>query len=185
MKMRKILVIVGIVCVAFAGCISADLISSSIAVDGSSWIRSSLTGDKTYAGLLFTSDQSTVTRMIDFSKDLDTTTRISSTGQVGVTEYTAQAFTPGSEIWRCMFADDDDPEIREDEIETRGIWSAGNYTAVREMSEDLTSGSVDISGTGMVSLGKRTDTTNWTQNERSVAAGRMNISEYVEYGSDP
>jgi hypothetical protein len=41
------------------------------------------------------------------------------------------------------------------------------------MSEDLTAGSVDITGT-----------VNRTQEERSVSAGRMNVSEYVEYGDE-
>lgn len=80
-KMQKIFVTLGIACFALAGGMSADLISSSISVDGSSWIKSSLTGDKTYSGLLFTNDQSTVTRTFNFSKDLDTHTRISSTDQ--------------------------------------------------------------------------------------------------------
>ena len=87
---------------------SADLISSSISVDGSSWIKSSLTGDKTYAGLLFTNDQSTVTRTINFSKDLDTHTWISSTGPVGIQEYSAQASNPESDIWRSMVARSDE-----------------------------------------------------------------------------
>ena len=182
--MQKIFVLVGIACFALAGGMSADLISSSISVDGSSWIKSSLTGDKTYAGLLFTNDQSTVTRTIDFSKDLDTHTRISSTGPVGIQEYSAQTSTPESEDWRCMFARSDDETSREDEIETRGILASGNYTAVRGMSEDLTSGGVDITGSGLVSLSKKTGTVNWTQEERSVAAGRMNVSEYVEYGGE-
>jgi hypothetical protein len=50
------------------------------------------------------------------------------------------------------------------------------------MSEDLTTGGVDISGSGLVSLGKKTGTVNWTQEERSVAAGRMNVTEYRESG---
>ncbi|WP_181391576.1 hypothetical protein [Methanospirillum lacunae] len=52
------------------------------------------------------------------------------------------------------------------------------------MSEGLTSGGVDITGSGLVSLSKKIGTVNWTQEERSVAAGRMNVSEYGEYGGD-
>nr|WP_319578091.1 hypothetical protein [uncultured Methanospirillum sp.] len=181
--MQKIFVTLGIACFVLAGGMSADLISSSISVDGSSWIKSSLTGDKTYSGLLFTNDQSTVNRTIDFSKDLDTHTRISSTGPVGIQEYSAQASIPESEVWRCMFARSDD-ETPYEEIETRGILASGNYTAVRGMSEDLTSGGVDITGSGLVSLSKKTGTVNRTQEERSVAAGRMNVSEYGEYGGE-
>jgi len=102
--MTKILVIVGIVCLALAGWMSADLITSSISVDGSSWIKSSVTGDRSYAGLMFTTDQSTVTRSIDFSKTLDTQTRISSNGPLGVSEYSEQTTTPKDEFWRCLFA---------------------------------------------------------------------------------
>lgn len=51
------------------------------------------------------------------------------------------------------------------------------------MSENLTNAMTDISGTGMVSLSKHTGTVNLTQNERAVAAGRMNVSEYVEFRS--
>ena len=29
-------------------------------------------------------------------------------------------------------------------------------------------------------MSKKTETVNWTQEERSVAAGRMNVSEYVK-----
>lgn len=140
--MLKIFVTFGIACFVLAGGMSADLISSSISVDGSSWIKSSLTGDKTYSGLLFTNDQSTVTRTIDFSKDLDTHTRISSTRPVGIQEYSAQASTPESEIWRCMFARSDNEAGREDEIETRGILASGNYIVVLGMLDDLTAGSV-------------------------------------------
>ena len=62
--------------------------------------------------------------------------------------------------------------------------ASGNYTAVLGMSEDLTSGGVDITGTGLVSLSKKTGTVNWTQEEQSVATGRMNVSEYGEYGGE-
>ena len=83
-----------------------------------------------------------------------------------------------------MFARSDDETGRKYEIETRGILTSGNYTAFRGMSEDLTSGGVDITGSGMFSLNKKTGTVNWTQEERSVAAGRMNVSEYVGYGGE-
>jgi hypothetical protein len=52
------------------------------------------------------------------------------------------------------------------------------------MSGDLTSGGIDITGFGLVSLSKKTGTMNWIQEERSVAAGRMNASEYGEYGGE-
>ncbi|WP_300039563.1 hypothetical protein [Methanospirillum sp.] len=41
--MTKFLIIVGIVCLALAGWMSADLITFSISVDGFSWIKSSAT----------------------------------------------------------------------------------------------------------------------------------------------
>lgn len=123
--MQKIFLTLGIACFALAGGMSADLISSSISVDGSSWIKSSLTGGKIYFGLLFTNDQSTVTRPINFSKDLDTQTRISSTGPVGIQEYSTQSSTLESEIWRCMFARSDDvtlvPRSRPGESLHQGI----------------------------------------------------------------
>lgn len=180
--MQKILICAGIICLALAGLMSADRISSSISVEGSSWITSSLTGDKTYAALLFTNDRSTINRGIEFSKDLETQTRISSSGTVGVREYSEQSIIPESEAWRCMFIQSDATDNRHDEIGTSGLWSAGNYSGVRSMSENLTTALTDISGTGMVSLSKHTGTVNVTQNERAVAAGRMNVSEYVEFG---
>ena len=180
--MQKILICAGIICLALAGFMSADRISSSISVDGSSWIKSSLTGDKTYATLLFTNDRSTINRGIEFSKDIETQTRVLSSGPVGVLEYSAQSITPEAESWRCMFVGSDQTNDRYDEISTTGLWSGGNYTGVRSMSENLTTASTDITGTGMVSLSKHSETVNLTQNERAVAAGKMNVSEYVEYG---
>jgi len=41
--MQKIFIAAGIVCLTLAGWMSADMISSSISVDGSSYIKSSLT----------------------------------------------------------------------------------------------------------------------------------------------
>ena len=82
-----------------------------------------------------------------------------------------------------MFIRSDETDNRHDEIGTSGLWSAGNYTGFRKMSENLTNAMTDISGTGMVSLSKHTGTVNLTQNERAVAAGRMNVSEYVEFRS--
>ncbi len=184
MKMTKILLTAGIVCLALAGWISADLISSSISVDGSSWIKSSVTGDRSYAGLMFTTDQSTVTRSVDFSKALDTQTRIMSTGPLGVYEYSKQTNTPRDEFWRCLFARSDTNPEQRDKIETRGILSSGNYTGVRGLTEDLTTAGTDINGNGLMSLSKRSESMNRSQEERSVAAGRMNVSEYVEYGGE-
>jgi hypothetical protein len=160
MKVQKILICAGIICLALAGLMSADRISSSISRDGSSWIKSSLTGDKTYATLLFTNDRSTINRGIEFSKDIDTQTRVSSSGPVGVQEYSAQSITPEAESWRCMFVGPDQTNDRDDEIDTTGLWSGGNYTGVRSMSENLTTASTDIIGTGMVSLSKHSETEN-------------------------
>lgn len=148
----------------------------------SSWITSSLTGDKTYAALLLTNDRSTINRDIEFSTDIDTQTRVSSSGPVGVMEYSDQSTMPESEPWRCMFIQSDETDNRHDEIGTSGLWSAGNYTGVRSMSGNLTTAMTDISGTGMVSLRKHTGMVNFTHNERAVAAGRMQVSEYVEFG---
>jgi hypothetical protein len=85
-------------------------------------------------------------------------------------------------IERKVWVQSDETDHRHDEIGTSGLWSAGNYTGFRKMSENMTTAMTDISGTGMVSLSKHTGTVNLTQNERAVAAGRMNVSEYVEFG---
>ncbi|WP_300038183.1 hypothetical protein [Methanospirillum sp.] len=106
--MQKIFLAAGIVCRALAGWMSADLITSSISVDGSSWIKSSGTGDRSYAGLIFTTDHSTVTRSLDFYQTVDVQTRISSSGPLGVYEYTAQTSIPEEESWRCMFTSSDE-----------------------------------------------------------------------------
>jgi len=182
--MKKIVLTTGVICLALAGWISADLISSSISVDGSSWIKSSVTGDRSYTGLMFTTDQSTVTRSIDFSKALTTQTRISSTGPLGVSEYSKLTNTLKDEFWGCLFARSDTNPEQRDEIETRGILSSGNYTGVRGLSESQTTTETDITGKGLMSLIKRSESMNRSQEERSVAAGRMNVSEYVEYGGE-
>jgi len=180
--MQKVFLAAGIVFIAFAGWMSADLITSSISVDGSSWIKSSVTGDRSYSGLMFTTDRSTIARSIDFSRALDTQTRISSTGPVGVYEYSKQVGIPEDEIWQCLFIQSDRNPEQRDEIETRGILSSGNYTGVRQLAENLTTAETDITGKGLMSLIKRSESVNRSQEERSVAAGRMNVSEYVEYG---
>ena len=103
--MQKIFIAAGIVCLTFAGWMSADMISSSISVDGSSWINSSLTGDRTYSSLMFTNDRSVVNRGIDFTNDVDSRVRVSSSGPVGIREFSSQITTPETEAWRCMFVD--------------------------------------------------------------------------------
>jgi len=131
---------------------------------------------------MFPNDRSVINRGIDFTNDTDSQVRVSSSGPVGIREFSSQITIPEAEPWRCMFVEDDTETDREDEISTSGLWSSGNYTGVRGMSGNLTTASTEIDGSGMVSLRKHTQTVNVTQDERSYAAGKMNVSEYVEYG---
>ncbi len=181
MRMQKIFIAAGIVSLIFAGWMSVDMITSSILVDGSSWNKSSLTGDRTYSTLMFTNDRSVINLRIDFTNDVDSQVRVLSSSPVGIREFSSQITTPEAEAWRCMFVEDDTERDREDEISTSGLWSSGNYTGVRGISGNLTTASTEIDGSGMVSLSKHTRTMNVTKDERSYAAGKMNVSEYVEY----
>lgn len=180
--MQRMIIFAGVLCLAGAGWISADMISSSISVDGSSWIKSSITGDRSYASLMFTSDRATVTRGLDFGDAIESQVQVSSSGPVGIREYTAQVTKPDISSDACLFIRETDGPIREDEILTSGLWRTLNYSGVRTVAENLTSAGTDISGVGMVSLSKQSRTANQTQDERAVAAGVMNVSEFVSYG---
>lgn len=179
--MQKIVALAGILCILFAGFMSADMVSSSISVDGTSWISSALTGDKIYAGLIFTNDRSTINRNVDFRDGIITDTRVKSTGPIGLDEFSSQVQTGKKDGFTCVFGDPVN-KSRYDEISTSGLWSYGSYTSARSLNGGLTKAGTQLDGVGMVSLGKISDTPNLTHREREFVAGDMNVSEYVEYG---
>ena len=179
----KIIAIAGVVCIVCAGWMSADLVSSSIAVDGTSWISSALSGDKIYAGLFFTNDRSTINRNVDFRDGVNSETRILSTGPIGLDEFSSQIQTNRiSDESRCVFGVSPDNITRTDEISTSGLWAFGNYSSSRYLGGGLTRAGTRINGDGMVSLGKISRAQNLTHRERAFVAGEMNVSEFVEYG---
>lgn len=177
----KLIAIAGIVCVMLAGWISADLVSSSISVDGTAWVSSALTGDKTYAGHFFTNDRSTINRDINYQDGIDSETRIQSSGPMALDEFSAQVQGNQKNGFTCVFGDLSN-RTRYDEISTSGLWTFGSYASTRSLDSGLTKAGTRVNGTGMVSLNKMSETQNLTHRERAFAAGDMNISEYVEYG---
>ena len=182
--MQKVIALAGVICLLGVGMINADLISSSIATDGTAWVASAVLGDKTYAATIFTNDYSMIAREIDFSQDVQAQTQVKSSGPVGVHEFSAQIRTTGKPDFSCIFAERAINKTRYDEIGTLGLWSNGTYISSRLISGGQTVSLTDIEGTGMVSLRKGTDTSNLSQRERSFVAGHMNISEAVEFGED-
>lgn len=179
--MQKIVALAGILCIMFAGFMSADMVSSSIMVDGTSWISSALTGDKTYAGLIFTNDRSTINRNVNFKDGIITDTRVKSTGPMGLDEFSSQVKTGKKDGFTCVFEVPIN-KSRYDEISTSGLWSYGSYTSARSLDNGMTRAGTQLDGVGMVSLSKISETQNQTHHERGFVAGDMNVSEYVEYG---
>jgi hypothetical protein len=105
MKMQKWIAIAGLVCLVGVCGMSADLISSSIATDGTAWVSSAVLGEKSYAATLFMNDRSVMNRELDLSSDLQSQTRIQSSGSLGVYEFSAQERkkNPSSGVF-CVFA---------------------------------------------------------------------------------
>jgi hypothetical protein len=160
---------------------SADLISSSIATDGTAWVSSAVLGEKSYAATLFMNDRSLMNRELDLSGDLQSQTRIQSSGPLGVYEFSAQERKKIPSRVFYVFADQGYNKTRYDEISTLGLWKDGTYISSRQLSGGQTIAITDIDATGMVSLDKKTENVNRTQRERSFVAGHMNISEAVVY----
>lgn len=179
--MQKIIAIAGLVCLLGIWGMSADMISSSIATDGTAWVSSAILGEKTYAATLFMNDRSAMNRELVFNQDVQSQTAIRADGPVGVHEFSAQDRTRQAPVFLCSFADSADNKTRYDEISTLGLWSNGTYVSSRQLRDEQSVALTDIDATGMVTLNKGTSTENLTQQERSFVAGHMNISEAVMY----
>jgi len=179
--MQKLIATAGLVCLLGIWGMSADMISSSIATDGTAWVSSAILGEKTYAATLFMNDRSAMNRELVFNQDVQSQTAIRAAGPVGVHEFSAQDRTRQAPVFLCAFADRADNKTRYDEISTLGLWSNGTYVSSRQIRDIQTVGLTNIDATGMVTLNKGTGTENLTQRERSFIAGHMNISEAVMY----
>ena len=179
--MQKWIAIAGLVCLGCAGGISADLISSSIATDGTAWVSSAVLGEKSYAATLFMNDRSVMNRDLDLTTDLQSQIQIRSSGPVGAYEFSARERKKNPDEFFCVFAERGDNKTRYNEISTRGLWKNGTYISSRQVRGGQTVSITDIDATGMVSLDKKTENENQTQRERSFVAGHMNISEAVAY----
>jgi hypothetical protein len=149
-----VLAVSGIVCLLGAGWISTDLISSSIKTDGSTWIIFALTGEKTYAAILFTSDRSAINWEVGFSGDIQAQTQIRSLGQIGVHEFSGQAWTNNRPDFTCLVMEGPENKARYDEISTLGLWLEGAYLSSKSISGGKTNSITDIDTAGMVSLSK-------------------------------
>ena len=152
----KLIAIAGIVCVMLVSWISADLVSSSISVDGTAWVSSALTGDKTYAGHFFTNDRLTIYRDINYQDGIETETRIQSYGPMALDEFSAQVQSDKKNGFTCVFGDSSN-RTQYDEISTAGLWSFGSYASARSLDSGLTKAGTRIDGDGMVSLHKISD----------------------------
>ena len=179
--MQKWIAIAGLVCLVGVCGMSADRISSSIATDGTAWVSSAVLGEKSYAATLFMNDRSVMNRELDLSGDVQSQTRIQSSGPLGVYEFSAQERKQIPYGVFCVFADQGYNRTRYDEISTIGLWKDGTYISTRALRGGQTFAVTDIDATGMVSLDKKTENVNRSQRERSFVAGHMNISEAVEY----
>lgn len=156
-KEMKIITIAGVVCLVFAAGMLADMVSSSIAVDGIAWVSSALAGDKTYAGHFFTNDRLTIYRDINYQDGIETETRIQSYGPMALDEFSAQVQSDKKNGFTCVFGDSSN-RTQYDEISTAGLWSFGSYASARSLDSGLTKAGTRIDGDGMVSLRKISDT---------------------------
>jgi hypothetical protein len=182
--MQKILAMAGVVCIATAAMIAGDIVTSRVSVDGSAWISSAVTGDTTYSGNFMTNERAIISRIVDFSDGISAQTRAVSSGPLGIGEFSSQFQNTGpQEIKPCVFLASPEQNTRYDEISTSGLMKAGDYQSIRVSGNGISRGSTNLQGDGMVSLKKASDTGNMSHRERSVIAGEMNVSEFVEYGN--
>lgn len=185
MKMHNGILVVGLVCLAGMGGISADRISSTIATDEAAWISSAVVGDQSYSGALFMTEPSSMVRDLDLSDDLKSLTLVNSSGPLGVYEFSSREWKGTPPGLLCLFTPQESDPARHDEISTLGLWKRGIYLSLRQTGSGRTLAATEINASGMVSLDKRTEDANRTQRERSFIAGQMNLSELVEYGRGP
>jgi hypothetical protein len=185
MKMQKWITAAGLVCLAGVCGMSADLISSSIATDGTAWVSSAVLGEKSYAATLFMNERSVMNRELDFSDPVQAQIRITSSGPVGVYEFSARDRKKIPSEFFCVFAGSGENETGYDAISTLGLWKEGTYLSSRQLRGGQTVSFTGINATGMVSLAKTTENENQSQRERSFVAGQMNITEAVVYEDEP
>ena len=116
----------------------ADEILSLIQCDGATWVSSSVQGkDEHYSGSFFTTDLSSLMRILHLSDSVEVFTSQESSGPMGIDEYSDLGMNVSADNSRCLFTHPGNVTVGRSEIVTSGLLSGGRYVSTRELGEVL------------------------------------------------
>ena len=168
------------------GVCGADSISSSITCNGAIWTTTSLIGQgQAYVADLFTTDVAALLRDITIrpGEKVQTATSVSSTGPLGIHEFSSQEQDRGVGNESCVF------EIGPQKPPENGIWyfgllTSGAYSSSR-MMDDGVSAVTGANGTGMLLSRMHAAGENGTVTDaKTTIAADMKMTEGVSFGED-
>ena len=168
------------------GVCGADSISSAITCNGAIWTTTSLIGQgQSYVADLFTTDMAALLRDITIrpGEKVETATSVSSTGPLGIHEFSSQKQDQGVGNESCVF--ERSPEKPpENELWYFGLLTSGAYSSSR-MMDDGVSAVTGANGTGMLlSRMHAVDENTTVTDGKTTIAGDMNMTEAVVFGED-
>jgi len=160
----------------------ADEISSSIQCDGATWVSSSVQGqDEHYSGSFFTTDLSSLMRILHLGDSVEVFTSQESSGPMGIDEYSDRGSNASDEASRCMFTLPGNVTVGRSEIMASDLLSGGRYVSSRERS-DVFGARFQVNGSGLLLTRAVSDDGNRTVRFGSDVGGMMNVTERMVLG---
>lgn len=179
------LLIAGAGLLLFAGFTGADSVSSTIVVNGASWVSSSVLGQgQTYAESMFTTDLAVLMRNLDIQKNqVMTQTNVRSSGPMGIDEYSAQNSNGTRDPDTCVFENRANETPSHSEIMYTGLMQTGQYASTRDLKPGNYAVTM-VNGSGIILARANSFDGNQTTTHSSDVAGQLNMTERIIFGGE-